>query len=234
MPGPGQLTLVLPGVPATPSQRPGRPPVRQRHTPVRPPVSASPVAPRPHGPVKARQIPGELHGAAQTSRQVREIVLKVQQTHDGRWRITQPRIPEWVAVASNPAQLVVAIRGGFTEAQIAAYSDWRGTAYDGEVVTYRRRRPKRSAPKKIRKDVHPFEAWKLTGEVDMRGIPLWQSPGAKQLTFPEDTQCVRRVMDKREKAGLARRPDRPAPTASDVRAMVERSNVVQIRRGKTA
>ncbi len=179
-------------------------------------------------------MPGELHGAAQTSRQVREIVLKVQQTHDGRWRITQPRIPTFVQVASNAAQLVVAVRTGFVEAQVAAYSDWRGTAYDGEVVTYRRRRPKRSAPKKIRKDVHPFQAWKLTGEVDMRGIPLWQSPGAKQLTFPEDTQCVQRVMDKREKAGLARRPDRPAPTASDVRAMVERSNVVQIRRGKTA
>lgn len=232
-PGPGQLVLVLPGLP-NPTPRPTRPPTRQRRQPppARPPAGY--VAPRPHGPVKARQIPGELHGAAQTPRQVQDILLRVQQTPDGRWRLTQPRVPEWVTVASNAHQLVAGIRSGFTEAQIAAHSQWRGTAYDAEVPTYRRRRPKRSAAKKTRKDVHPFDAWKLTGTCDQRGVPLWQSPGAKQLVYPEDTQVVQRVMDKREKAGYARRPG-PAPLAQEeVRAMVERSNVVQIRRGRTA
>ncbi len=235
-PGPGQLVLVLPGLPApaptAPRQRPARPPVRTA-TP-RPPTPAGYVTPRPHGPVKARQMPGELHGAAQTSRQVREILLKFQQTPDGRWRITQPRIPAFVAVASNAAQLVVAIRSGFTEAQVAAYADWQNTAYDADVPTYRRRRPKRSEGKKVRKDVHPFDAWKLTGELDQRGIPLWQSPGAKRLSYPEDCQVVQRVIAKREKAGLARRPELPPPDREDVRAMVKRSNVVDIRRGKTA
>lgn len=231
-PGPGQLVLVLPGVPNPP--KPARPPVRQRQTPPRPPVPAGRVTPRPHGPVKARQMPGELYGAAQTSRQVQDILLRFQQTPDGRWRITQPRVPEWIKVASNVHQLAEAVRSGFTEAQIAAHSDWRGVRHDLEVPDYRRRRPKRSAAKKVRKDVYPVDAWKLTGTCDQRGVPLWQSPGAKRLTFAEDCQVVQRVMAKREKAGLARRPGPPAMDQGEVRAMVERSNVVQIRRGRTA
>ncbi len=230
-PGPGQLVLVLPGVPlpAAPAPRSARPPVRQRTMPPRPPVPAGYVTPRP---VKARQMPGELHGAAQTSRQVQDILLRFQQTPDGRWRITQPRVPEWIKVASNVHQLAEAVRSGFTEAQIAAHSQWRGTAYDAEVPTYRRRRPKRSASKKVRKDVHPFDAWKLTGTCDQRGVPLWQSPGAKALTYPQDTWVVQRIMDKREKAGLARQPGPPESERSEWRH--SGGNVVDIRRAESA
>lgn len=233
-PGPGQLVLVLPGVPLpatpTPRRRP-RPPLPQRTAPPRPPGYA---APRPHGPVKARQHPGELHGAAQTSRQVRVMNLRVEQLDGGKWKLTLPRIPAWAAVAATPSQVAVGIRSAFTELQIAAYADWKNTAPDIDVPDYRRRRPKRSDRKKVRNDVHPVEAWKLTGDTDARGVPLWLSPGAKRHCYPQDTEVVRRVIAKREKAGLAPIPDPPPMDAVQVRAMVERSNVVQIRRGKTA
>jgi hypothetical protein len=225
-PGPGQLVLILPGLPAG---QPHQPRVRRpQPAPERPPVTASRPVPRPHGPVKARQIPGELHGAAPTARQVRTMTLNVEQLDGGKWRLTLPRIPAWAAVAATPSQVAVGIRSAFTELQIAAYADWRNTVLDIDVVTYRRRRPKRSAAKKVRKDVHPPEAWRLTGESDARGVPLWQSPGAKQLCYAEDCQVVQRVIAKREKAGLAPRPDLPpAPVETP-------DNVVQIRRRKSA
>lgn len=167
------------------------------------------AVPRPHGPVKARQPVGELRGPAPTTRQVKTITVQVEQLDGNRWLLRMPRVPAWGQAASNSGQLVAAVRDAFREAQVAAYSEWRSVVYDGEVHSVSRRRPRRTAPMKQRKDIHSATDWLVTTEVDDNGARLWLSP--KGLKYAEDRQVVQRVMDKRERMGLARRPD-VAPT----------------------
>lgn len=142
---------------------------------------------------------GELHGAAPVPHQVREIVVRVEQLTDGRWRLTQPRVPGWVQAARSAPELAAALRRGFTEAQIAAHSTWRGHIYDADAPTQRRIRAPRSAPNKYRRDVHDPRAW--------RRVPdgRWISP--KNHLYPEDTQAVQRVIAARRRLGLPPHPD---------------------------
>lgn len=151
----------------------------------------------PHGPTRARRAPGELHGPADTSRQVRTITVRVEQLPDGRWRFTQPRVGGWAAAANTPGEVAAALRRAFTEAQVAAYSDWRGTVWDGAMPSYRRHRP--TARSRRRCDVYSPTEWKLTGD------GRWISP--KGLKYPEERQAVQRVMAARRKMGLSSRPD---------------------------
>lgn len=160
---------------------------------------------RAHGPVRARQ--GELHGPPTTvARQVRTVTVRVEQLEGGRWRFTMPRAPGWAMAARTPVEAAGALRSAFTEAQVAAYSDWRGHTYDAAVPVHRRRRAKRSAPSPHRRDVHPPTAWRLAGD------GRWVSPSG--LLFPEDTQVVQRVMAKRQAMGLSARPDPAQPDAA--------------------
>lgn len=172
-----------------------------------------------HGPVRARKQVGELRGPADTSRQVRHVVLKVEQLDDGTWRFTSPRMPGWGAAARHAGEVTAVIRRSFTEAQAAAYSQWRGTAYDVSTVVpteaplYRRSRPR--ARSKRRCDVYDPAAWQLTDQtrsVPGRGdVPLWMSPSGH--LYPESTQAVARVMAAREQVGLSARPDPVSPQA---------------------
>lgn len=185
------------------------------------------------GPVKARRQVGELKGPADTSRQVRHVVLKVEQLEDGTWRFTSPRMPGWGAAARHAGEVTAAIRRSFTEAQAAAYSQWRGTAYDVSTVVsteaplYRRSRPR--ARSKRRCDVYDPAAWVLTDQTRLvagRGeVPLWMSPSGH--LYPESTQAVSRVMAARESVGLAPRPDPVQPdtmsmSAQRVESMTQR------------
>lgn len=205
-PGPGQLALALAGVPDRPvcaSPRRLRAVKAHERAAAPPPRPAPPKPPRPAPPVR-KQHPGDLHGAGPTSRQVTTITLRVEQMPDGRWRLTQPRVPAWVAVASSAGQLVAEVRRGFVEAQCVAYADWRGTVPDIEVpsVNYDRRngrRPKRSKPNPLRKDTHPPTAWLVLPD------GRWRSP--KGHLFAEECQVVQRVMQRRVRFGLAARPD---------------------------
>ncbi len=181
-PGPGQLVLLLPGVP---DPRPVR--ARQARTSRRP-------TPRP-------QSPGELQGAAPTSRQVRTLTLTVEHTPDNRYRLTLPKVPAWAAVVSNPQQLTAAFRGAFTEIQIAAYSDWKRVTYDGDVPEARRAqhaRPKRSKPMKNRRDIHPPTEWKELAD------GRWKSPSG--MLYQRDCQVVVRVRQKLFRLGLSLDP----------------------------
>lgn len=164
------------------------------------------------GPTKPRRTVGELQGPPpDVSRQVRHVLLKVEQLDDGRWRFSMPRQPGWVTAASHPGEVTAAIRRSFTEAQVGAYSKWRGTAYDAGLPEYRRTRP--TAASKRRCDVYAADMWVLTGETktlpDGSESPVWVSP--RGLRFSEATQCVQRVMRNREAAGLSARPDPVAP-----------------------
>lgn len=146
--------------------------------------------------------PGELQGAASTSRQVRTLLLSVEHTPDNRYRLTLPRqVPSWSAVVSTPQQLTAAFRGAFTEVQCAAYSDWKRVQYDGEIPTPRRDqhvRPGRSRPMKNRRDVHPPTEW--TELDDGR----WQSPSG--MLYQRDCQVVVRVRQKLFRMGLSLDP----------------------------
>lgn len=199
-PGPGQLAL--PGLPApahpvAPSRSRG---LRSVPTGLTASAAPVPVAPaRPQRPLGMRpQGPGELQGPAAARRQIQAITMRVEQLDGGRWRFTQPRVPGWVAVGHRAPDVVGAIRRGFTEAQVAAYSDWRGhrTDYD-DLGAYRRSKPlKRS---KRRCDVYDPAAWRLCDD------GRWISP--KGLKFAEDRQAVQRVMEARRRMGLTPRPD---------------------------
>jgi hypothetical protein len=153
---------------------------------------------------------GELHGAAPVPHQVREIVVKVEQLPDGRWRLTQPRVAGWGAAARTPGEVVAALRRGFTEAQVAAYSDWRGHVYDAEMPVHRRTRP--AARTRRRCDVyHPTE-WRLAED------GVWVSPRGHR--YPESRQAVQNVMAARRSMGLPARPD-PVPRTAAVRMVAQ-------------
>lgn len=202
-------------------------------------IERSTSAPSAHGPVKARKQVGELHGPADTSRQVRQVVLKVEQLEDGTWRFTSPRMPGWGAAARHAGEVTAVIRRSFTEAQAAAYSQWRGTAYDVSTVVpteapmYRRSRPR--ARSKRRCDVYDPAAWLLTDQsrqVQGRGdVPLWMSPSGH--LYPESTQAVARVMAARESVGLSPRPD-PVSPGGTVSMSAQRVESMQQRQGRAA
>lgn len=173
-------------------------------TPVAP-VAPSPVVQAVPAPLRRAPDRGVLQGPAPTSRQVKTITLQVEQLDGGKWRLTMPRIPAWAHVASAPPHVLVAIRSAFTEAQVAAYSSWRGHQYDADVLPPVRRRPPRKAANKTRKDIHPPDAWLMTGDVGDDGAPIWCSP--KGLRLSENSQVVQRVKKKRVKWGLSPRPD---------------------------
>jgi hypothetical protein len=183
---------------------------------------------RRHGPTKARRPVGDLQGPPEgVSRQVRIIDVRVEQLDDGRWKVTQPRVPAWGAVVRSPGELAAALRRGFTESQVAAHSNWRGHIYDGAAVTYKRSRP--TARSRKRCDVYSADMWSL--DPDKPGV--WVSP--KGFRYPEERQVVQRVMAARKSMGLAERPDpvNPSPSAA-VTSMTARNVHTMKQRGKTA
>jgi hypothetical protein len=131
--------------------------------------------------------------------------VTVAQLDDGRWRLSQPRVPGWAAAVRSPGELAAALRAGFTEAQVSAYSTWRGHAYDTRVPVYRRSRPK--ARSRRRCDVYDPTMWQL----DPDDPNKWISP--KGHKYPEDRQAVQRVMAARVSLGLPARPDPAQPDA---------------------
>ncbi len=160
-----------------------------------------------HGPTKARRQPGELALVPDVPRQVRKIVLEVEQLDEGRLRFTQPGVPGWVVVGRTPVELVRAIRAGFTERQVAAHSSWKGHVYDQAAGPQVKRSRLRSRGKK-RKDVYAADQWR----VDERGY--WISPG-RGFRYPENTQVVARVKDELKRLGI------PLPTYAGSRAHLE-------------
>lgn len=189
-------------------------------------IQRSTQAGRAHGPTRARRAVGDLHGPpVAVPRQVRAITVRVEQLDDGRWRFTQPRVAGWAAAARTPGEVAAVLRQGFTEAQVAAYSDWRGHVYDAAVPTYRRSRPQ--ARSKRRCDVYDPTEWRLTDN------GMWISP--KGHLYPEDRQAVQKVMAARQEMGLAARPDPIQPGATTgVVSMTVRAVESMDGRGRTA
>jgi len=147
--------------------------------------------------------PGELQGPPDVPRQVRAITVHIEQLPEGRWKFTMSRAPGWAAAASTPGEVAATLRRAFTEAQVSAYSDWRGHIYDDpSAVQHRRHRP--AARSRRRCDVYDATEWLMTTD------GTWISP--KGLRFPERTQVVQRVIAQREAMGMPPRPDPVSPT----------------------
>jgi hypothetical protein len=146
---------------------------------------------------------------------VYRVTVVVEQLPDGRWRFTQPKAPGWVAAASNPAGVTAALRQAFTEAQVSAYSDWRGTQYDQpDAFAHRRHRPKSRGSRRC--DVYDCREWTL----DPEDPTYWRSP--KGHRYREDRDAVQKVMKARRAMGLASRPDPVHPEVES--AMEERKS----------
>lgn len=155
---------------------------------------------RRHGPTKARRQQGELNAVAPVSRQVTKVTVTVEQLEDGRWRFTQPKAPGWVQAAHNPAGVTAALRQAFTEAQVAAHSQWRGTQYDQpDAFAHKRHKPRSRGSRRC--DVYDPRSWLLAPD----DPTVWISP--KGHRYSESRQAVQRVMKARQDMGLAPRPD---------------------------
>ena len=134
---------------------------------------------------------GDLAGAAPTPRQVREVVLRIEQVSPGVLKVSAPF--GWVGgLARTPPELARLVSQSFREAQVAAYARWRQSAYTQGGGERKKRRVSR-------RDVFDPAEWR----VDDDG--MWIDPGLGRRWHP-DTQVVRRVMDKREGLGLPRTP----------------------------
>jgi hypothetical protein len=151
----------------------------------------------------------------------------VEQLDDGKWRFTMPRAPGAGWVAGRPPEVIQAIRAAFTEAQVAAYSDWRGHAYDASVPSYKRHKPKARSRKRC--DVYEASEWRR----DPDSPNIWISP--KGLRYPEERQVVKRVI-----AQLARQGkpvpavEQPPASVTSMTARRVHTTSQQPRRGKTA
>lgn len=158
------------------------------------------------GPTKARRPVGDLQGPPPgVRRQIRRITVVVEQLEDARWRFSMPHAPGWGFAARTPGEVTAGIRQAFTEAQVAAHSQWRAHVYDAAEASYRRSRP--TARSRKRCDVYSPEMWALTDD------GKWMSP--RGLKYPEERQVVQRVMAARVAMGLSARPDPVNPDSSD-------------------
>jgi hypothetical protein len=145
-------------------------------------------------------VGARLPGPPSVRNQVRSVPIQVDATPWG-WRVSTPLARGWAAIARSPQQLAAAIGAAFTEAQVASYARWKGSAYDLDemtdvvpgdslaaavaTTTFRHR---------SRPDQHDPAAW----------TPLssgrWRSPSGRE--YRPDTDVVRRVKARRRELGI--------------------------------
>jgi hypothetical protein len=146
------------------------------------------------------QIPrstGALHGPASSPRQVRQVILRVEEPQPGMLRLTTLTASGWSVAVRTPHELARAIALAFTEAQVAAYSRWRGHEYDAEEMIRRPSKPRRRSTERC--DVYDPREWRLTSD------GRWRAPGGN--VYREETATVQSVMQRRMRLGLTARPD---------------------------
>lgn len=145
---------------------------------------------------------GELAGPARVPRQVRQVTVTVAQIGPGVLELSTAF--GWRAQARNRhelAHLVASVL--FTEAQVAAYSRFRGREYDLKVQPPDPPRDRRGR----RPDTHDPRDWRLADD------GRWIDPGKGRHWSP-DSQMVQYVKRQLEALGLAPTPDRAEPPQS--------------------
>jgi hypothetical protein len=147
--------------------------------------------PGPHGQI----------GPPPIQHQVRSVNVRLDVMPGGGMRVSTPDARGWAVVASGPRQLLDALAGAFTEAQVASYARWKGETYELDALTevdntdplattrqWRRRRGRIA-----RSDAHNAAEW--TRLEDGR----WRAPGGR--VYRQDCDVVRKVRAKRRMLG---------------------------------
>jgi hypothetical protein len=145
--------------------------------------------------------PHGVVGPPPVQHQVRSVEVRIDVMPGGGMRVSTPQARGWAVVASGPRQLLDAISGAFTEAQVAAYSRWKGVPYELDELTEVDNtdplaasiRPRGPRNRLERSDIHSVADW--TRMSDGR----WRSPGGR--LFREDCETVRKVLRKRRILG---------------------------------
>lgn len=153
-----------------------------------------------------------ITGPAPVAHQVRSVLVQIDSLSTGELRISTPAARGWAVTARSQSDLVRAIGGAFTEAQIAAYARWKGGAYDLDALTAavpgdpmappRERAARRDypgpgvgyGPGRRRPDTSAPEDW-----VKMED-GRWRSPAGR--AYRPDTMMVAKVKARRIARGL--------------------------------
>lgn len=151
-----------------------------------------------HDPQRVHQV----SGPATTRNQVRSIGLRIDALEGGKLRLSTPYARGWARTVRTRDELAAAVAEAFREVQVASYAQWRGEAYDLDVLTpVDNTDPMTAAAPHVRQnlrqdrnDVHDPRDW--TPLPDGR----WRAPGGK--VYGAETDAVRRVVAKRRRAGL--------------------------------
>jgi hypothetical protein len=146
---------------------------------------------------------GQQLGPAPIRNQVKAITVKIEALPGGL-RISTPTTQGWAAFARNEAQLVAAVRAAFTEAQIAAYAQWRNGTYDladtvsrddpDPLVAAAPNEIRRPRPK-VRRDQYNPADWVV------RSDGRYQSPSGR--SYAPDSTMARRIRAAWGKHGVA-------------------------------
>jgi hypothetical protein len=138
-----------------------------------------------------------------TAHRVRSLDLRLDVLPNGKVRISTPQARGWAVVASGGRQILDGVSSAFNEAQIAAYSRWKGEDYELDALTEvdnsdplaTTRQWQAPANRTERTDVHSPADW--TRMSDGR----WRSPGGRM--YREDCGTVQKVIRKRRMLGEA-------------------------------
>lgn len=153
-----------------------------------------------------------VQGPAPVAHQVRSVLVQIEELSTGHLRISTPAARGWAVTVRTEHDLARAVGSAFTEAQVAAYSRWKGDAYDldeltaalaGDPMAPPRVRPSRRdypppgvgyGPGQRRPDTSAPADWvKLE---DGR----WRSPGGR--AYRPETDMVAKVKARRLALGL--------------------------------
>jgi hypothetical protein len=132
---------------------------------------------------------------------VRSLDIRLDVMPDGGMRVSTPQARGWAVVASGPRQLLGALQEAFTEAQVAAYSRWKGEPYELDALTEvdntdplaTTRQWQAPRDRTQRTDVPSPADW--TQMHDGR----WRSPGGR--FYRDDCETVKKVLRKRRMLG---------------------------------
>lgn len=160
---------------------------------------------------QTRSVPGQLKGPAAVPHQVREVTVRFESLPGGKLRVSTPQARGWAAVVQNEREMARAVSSAFTEAQVAAYSRWRGERYDLDDLTEPVHGDAMAPPRA------PVRRRKNTGETGWGGnqrrpdshdpakwvkLPdgRWQSPSGK--SWRAECKLVQQVIARRQQFNL--------------------------------
>lgn len=146
--------------------------------------------------------PRPLSSGALPANAPNAILVQLERTKEGGYRLSTPYARGWAATARNPVELAKQISTAFLEVQVASYARQRGQVYDLDGLTgcvpgdpLADRPPTRERkPGPRRRRSHSPADWQMTDN------GRWRSPGGR--VYSDQTRVVQRVLARRQELGL--------------------------------